>query len=150
MQLDPMERLNMGISAGAIAASFALASPHFAASLAFGAALEALNFRFLHGTARAMFEGIVDGQRGWLAIFGLRFGLLAAGIIAAMVSGADPLGLVLGLSLVMPAVVIAAIWTRPPVIDYPPEAPLPPDDPSWDNYSIWRAAEVEPTAEDEQ
>jgi hypothetical protein len=150
MQLDPMERVNMGISAGAIAASFAIATPHFATSLAFGAALEALNFRFLYGGARAMFSGVIEGQRGWLAIFGLRFGILAVGIIAAMRVGADPLGLVLGLSLVIPAVLIAAIWNRPPIIDCPAEPPLEPDDPSWDSYSIWRAAEVEHADEEDE
>jgi hypothetical protein len=148
MQLDPMERLNMGLSAGAIAASFAVATPHFATSLACGAAIEALNFRFLYRSAQALFGGELANQNMWLAVFGLRFGLLAAGIIAAMVVGADPLGLVLGLSLVMPAAVISAVWNRPPVLDHPPTSPLAPEDPSWERYSIWRAAEVEPADEE--
>ena len=48
MKLYPAERLNMGISAGAIAASLAVTTPLFASSLALGAAMEAVNFRFLH------------------------------------------------------------------------------------------------------
>ncbi len=58
-----------------------------------------------------------------------------------MWAGADPIGLVLGLSLVMPATVMAAYWNRPAVGEHELEAPLAPDDPSWDEYSVWRAAE---------
>ena len=139
MKFDGVERLNMGISAGAIAASFAVATPHFASSLAIGAALEAMNFRFLHGSAQALFAGVLGSSRGWLVMFGLRFALLATAIVVAMSAGADPLGLTLGLSLVMPAVIFYAIWNRPPVIDHPLELVPPPDDPSWDDDRIWRA-----------
>lgn len=149
MQLESTERLNMGLSAGAIAACFAISGSHFASSVALGAVLEALNFRFLNGTARAVFDGTVGNERMWLAVFGLRFSMLAVGIGASLWAGVDPLGLVIGLSLVMPAVVISAIKNRPPVIESAPLAPLPPDDPSWDQYSIWRAGEVVPGEEDD-
>lgn len=150
MQLEPMERLNMGISAGAIAASLVVATPHFAGSLAVGAALEAMNFRFLHRCSQAFFDGIVVGERPWLALFGLRFLLLAAGIVGSIWAGANPAGLVLGLSLVMPAVVIYAIRNRPPVVESPGEPPMAPDDERWDHYSIWRASEIAPDPEDER
>ncbi len=151
MKLYPAERLNMGISAGAVAASFAFATPHFASSLALGAAMEALNFRFLHGGAEMLFTGVVNGGKPWIAVLGLRLSLLCGGIVAAMFAGADPIGLVLGLSISMPATVAAALWNRPAVIEQAPGAALPPDDPSWDNYSVWRAGDRDPAeAEDEE
>lgn len=143
MKLHPAERLNMGISAGAVAASFAIATPHFASSLALGAALEALNFRFLHSSAEFVFAGVVRASGPWVGVLALRLTLLCAGIGAAMWAGAHPLGLVLGLSLTMPATVITALWNRPEVIEQPLATVPPPDDPSWDQYSIWRPSECD-------
>jgi hypothetical protein len=137
MKLYPAEKLNMGIGAGAIAASFAIASPHFAGSLAIGAALEAVNFRFLHRTAEALFTGVVNGGGPWVVVLVLRLGLVFGGIIAAMLSGADPVGLVIGLSLAMPATVIAAVVGRPEHVPVEPAPALDPADPSWDAYSVW-------------
>jgi len=139
--LYPAERVNLGISAGAVAASFAVVSPHFAGSLAAGAVLEAMNFRFMHGVAEALFAGVVNGGGPWVGVLSLRIGLVIGGIVAAMTLGADPLALVLGLSLAMPASVIAALLNRPEVVDQEPNPGLDADDPSWDRYSIWRAAE---------
>ncbi|MFT5695108.1 MAG: hypothetical protein ACI9QQ_001083, partial [Myxococcota bacterium] len=99
MKFYPAEKLNLGISAGAVAASLAIATPHFAGSLAIGAALETMNFRFLHRTADALFSGIVQGGGPWVVVLILRLGLVFAGIIAAMMTGADPIALVIGLSL---------------------------------------------------
>ena len=150
MRLDPTERLNLTLSAGAVAACFAVATPNFASSVALGAALEAINFRALCASSRALFGGVVAGGGPWVGVLGLRFALVAAGIAAGLTAGAHPIGLVLGLSLVMPSVVIAALWNRPPLQDLPPEPALAPDDPSWETYSIWRAREIEPGDEDEQ
>lgn len=138
MHLYPAEKLNVGLSAGAVAASFAVASPLFAASLAFGAALETMNFRFMHRTADAVFAGVVPSGGGWVAVLVLRLTLMFAGIIAAILSGADPIGLVIGLSLVMPATVAAAIWHRPAVIDQESLPAPDPEDPVWDDFSVWR------------
>lgn len=139
MNLYPAERINMGISAGAIAASFAFATPHFASSLALGAALEALNFRFLHGAGELLFGGVVNGSGPWVGVLGMRMGLFCGGLVAALLAGAHPLGLVIGLSLAMPATVIAALRHRPEIIDQPLATVPAPDDPSWDQYSVWRA-----------
>jgi hypothetical protein len=138
MKLYPAEKLNIGISAGAVAASFAVASPHFAGSLAIGAALETLNFRFLHRTAEALFTGVVEGGGTWVVVLVLRFGLVFAGMLAAMMSGADPIGLVIGLSLAMPATLAAAVWNRPAVVPQEPNPPLDSDDPMWEEFSVWR------------
>ena len=43
MTLAKVEQLNLGLSASAVAVSYAVATPHFAISLAAGALLEALN-----------------------------------------------------------------------------------------------------------
>jgi hypothetical protein len=155
-----MERLNFGISAGAVAAGFALASPVFAASLAFGAAIEAANFRALRAAASRLFGGDLaagraapgppDLQMGkaWAAGFGLRFGFLAVAISLALNAGAHPVGLVIGLSTTIPAVVLGAIYMRPPVLETGP-AP-PPDDPSWDAWTPWLARERDPAETEER
>lgn len=141
MKFYPAERVNIGISAGAVAASLAATSPHFAGSLAIGAILEAMNFRFMHGVAEALFAGVVNGGGPWVGVLSLRIGLVVAGIVAALTVGANPLALVIGLSLAMPATVIAAVMNRQEVIPQQPNPGLEPDDPSWDTYSIWRAGE---------
>lgn len=141
MKFYPAERVNMGISAGAVAASLATMSPHFAGSLAVGAILEAMNFRFMHGVAEALFAGVVNGGGPWVGVLSLRISLVVGGIVAAMTAGANPLALTIGLSLAMPAAVIAAVLHRPEIIPQEADPGLDPDDPSWDSYSIWRAAE---------
>lgn len=142
-----MESLNFGISAGAVAAGFAFASPVFAISLAFGAAIEAANFRALRAAANRMFAGDLAMGRMWAAGFGLRFGFLAVAISLALNAGAHPVGLVIGLSTTIPAVVLGAIYMRPPVLETGP-AP-PPDDPSWDAWNPWLARERDPAETEE-
>ena len=111
-------------------------SPTFAASVAAGALLEVVNFRGLMRAGRSMFAG---SAHAWGAGWSLRFGFLAIGIGVALYAGAHPVGLVIGLSLIMPAAVIEAWRGRPPVV---PDAPaLPPDDPSWDRWDPWLARE---------
>lgn len=153
MKLERVERLNLTLSAGAVAATFALASPHVASSLAIGAALEAMNFGALVRGARLYLGGGEQGSGPWLALFSVRFVLLGAGIVLAMQAGAHPIALLCGLSIAIPTVLIDA-WLNRPAIDA--DAPgagewtvPPPDDESWDRYSIWRpsAADEAPAAE---
>ncbi len=144
MNIDPIERINLGLSAGAVAVSLLLLSPLFAASLAIGAALEALNFRGLRNQAQFLFGGQINSSGQWTGVFGLRFVILILGIGASLYFGADPAGLLIGLSLIMPAAVIEAWRTRPPI---DPSAPtLDADDPSWDRWNPWLVREQ---AEDE-
>lgn len=138
MTLDPVERLNLAFAAGTAAISVVLVSPAFAASVALGAVLETANFRALRRAAAA-FLGLVPGSGLWIGGFGLRFLLLGVGVGVALWAGAHPAGLILGLSLIMPAVVIAAWRNRPPVVECPPGPP--PDDESWDAWNPWLARE---------
>jgi len=139
MTIDPIERTNLTLSAGAVAVSYALVSPAFALSLAIGALLEAFNFRGLRRSAQFLFWGEIGGGGQWVSVFGLRFGLLVIGICVALYFGADPAGLLVGLSLIMPAAVLEA-WRARPKID--PEAPvLALDDPAWDRWNAWLARE---------
>jgi len=131
--------MNLKLSAGAVAASLVLATPAFAFSLLVGSVLEAVNFHGLRRSAQFLFWGQIAGSRGWTGVFALRFSLLALGIAAAMYFGADPVGLTIGLSLIMPAVVIEA-WRARPAIDESAPA-LDPDDPSWDRWNPWLARE---------
>ena len=108
LKMDPIERTNLALSAGAVAASWWLATPAFALSLGFGALLEAVNFRGLRRSAQFLFWGQIQTGRGWSGLFALRFGLLVLGIGASLAFGADPVGLLVGLSLIMPAAVIEA------------------------------------------
>jgi hypothetical protein len=149
MKLERVEKLNLGLSASAVAASFALATPHFATSLALGAFLEAINFGALYRGAERFFAGEFSGAGPWVGLFATRFVLLAVGIFVTLSAGAHPVALLIGLSIAMPAVLIDAFRRRPPVLD--PET-LPaqgPDDPSWDRYSIWQAGEVAPRRDDD-
>jgi hypothetical protein len=148
MSIDPIERWNIAISAGAVATSLAVATPLFATSLAVGAALEAANFRALRRSTQFLFWGVMPGQRAWAAVFGMRFGLLAIGIIAALYLGADVVGLLAGLSIIMPATVIETWRARPPI---DPNAPcLDDDDPSWDRWNPWLAHESASSEEHEE
>ncbi len=141
MSIDPIERWNIAISAGAVATSLAVASPGFATSIAVGAALEAVNFRSLRRSAQLLFSGEITGQRMWSAAHGIRFVLLAIGIIAAVYFGASIIGLVIGLSLIVPATILEAWRTRPSVLADTPA--LEADDPSWDRWNAWLARENE-------
>lgn len=146
---DPIERANLVVSAGAVATSALLASPLFAASVAAGAALEALNFRGLRRQSQHLFWGHIPDGRIWSGLYALRFGFLVVGIGAGFFLGLDPLGLVIGLSLIVPASLIEAWRSRPPL---DPSAPaLAGDDPAWDRWDPWLArerAEAEETDED--
>jgi hypothetical protein len=146
MKIDPIERTNLALCAGAAAASWWLVTPAFALSLGFGALLEAVNFRGLRRSAEFLFGGYLQGG-SWQGLFALRFGLLVIGIGAALAFGAHPLGLLLGLSLIMPAAIFEAWRARPP---FDPNAPvLAPDDPSWDRWNPWLARENDPSDDED-
>jgi len=148
LKTDPIERMNWTLSAGAVAVSLAFETPHFAASVAVGAVLEALNFGAMFRSARALFAGEIAGGGAWVGLFAMRFALLAPAVVLVLWAGAHPVGLVVGLSVVIPAALIASWRTRPPVLDPATLGAPDPDDPewnaSWDRFSVWRAGEVEP------
>ena len=172
LELARVERLNLGLSAGAVAASFALVTPHFAGSLAAGALLEALNLGAIHRGALRFFSGEPSSTRGWIGVFSLRFLTLGAAIFVTMQAGANPAALLIGLSIAMPATLIDAWINRPPVLD---PATLPTfvceldeladrkgegagtegdaaamtDDEYWDNYSVWRPGRLLTTQRDD-
>ncbi len=145
MKIDPFERMNLMLSASAVAASCAVAPPQFTAGLALGAAMEAANFHALRRSGQFLFSGMLPNQRAWGGLFAMRFSLLAIGIGAALYFGASAAGLLVGLSLVMPAVVLEAWRTRPPI--QPDAQALDENDPAWDDWNPWLAREVERTAE---
>jgi hypothetical protein len=139
VSIDPIQRTNLTLSAGAVAASLFLASPAFAWSLAAGALIETLNFRGLYRSAQFLFWGHIRGGGAWSGVFLLRFSFLVIGIGAALYFGAHPVGLLIGLSLIMPAAIFEA-WRARPAVD--PEAPeLAPDDPAWERWNPWLARE---------
>jgi hypothetical protein len=143
-----LQGLNLTLSAGGLAASALFAGPAFTAAYALGAALEAVNFRALCTCATRVLSGQLDGGRFWITLLGMRLAMLFGAMGVALVAGAHPLGLLLGVSTVVPAVLLGAWWLGPPI---DPAAPaLPADDPAWDHWSIWRADVVEPVVEDEQ
>jgi hypothetical protein len=141
LSIAPIERLNLLLAAGAVAVSLALATPNFALSVGVGAVLEAVNLRGLQRTAQMLFSGGAPGRLLWSAGFGLRFTLLALAVGVAIYSGAHPVGLLIGLSLVVPAAIIGAWRARPPIDEGAPA--LSPDDESWDRWNPWLARETE-------
>lgn len=139
---------NLAFCAGAVAAGYALVSPRFAASLALGAVLESANFNFLwRASERTLLAG-GSGAGPALGAFALRFVLLGGALWTALRAGADPVGLVVGLSLMVPAIVLAAWRARP--VPGPLAAAPPPDDPSWDEWNPWLARERELPAEEDR
>lgn len=149
MALDRTERMNWTIAGSALATAAAVAPPAFTASMALGVALEAVNYRALRRSTELVFSGQLEGARGWSAGFGLRFAFLALAMTVAIGAGAHPVGLVIGLSTIVPAVVIAAMRT-PPVVSQAAVPGPPPDDPSWDAWNPWTASERRPAEEDEE
>jgi hypothetical protein len=147
--MDGTERLNWTIAGGALATSAALAPAPFTASLALGVALEAVNYRALRRSTELFFTGQLQGGRAWSAGFGLRFAFLALAMTVAIGAGAHPVGLVIGLSTIVPAVVIAAI-RHEPMASVPAVPGPPPDDPSWDEWNPWTASERRPAEEDDE
>src|SRR5262245_510553 len=115
---------NLAFSAGASALGFALVSPRFAAGLAVGAVLEIANFRSMWRSCERIFLYSENGAGPAVATFGLRFILLGGVIFLALRGGIDAAGLLVGLSLVVPASLLAAWRARPPVLaDAPALAP---------------------------
>jgi hypothetical protein len=128
------------ISAVAALFALALATPRFALSLLLGAALQTLNFRGLFGLARGAFVQQARAASG----LALRLPLFGALIFVAIQAGVDAGGLLAGVSTLVPAVVIAAWQARPRETAEAGALPaLAPDDPSWDQYSLWLARERE-------
>ena len=139
---------NLAFSTGACAVSAATVSPRFAAAVALGALLETANFRALwRSCERALGTG-AGASRFAVAALGLRLVLLALVLAVALRAGVDAAGLLLGLSLIVPATVLAAWRARPPVV--PDALALPPDDPAWDLADAWLARERSPRDPDEE
>ncbi len=116
LELAKVEQWNLGLSASAVAASFALATPHFATSLAAGAFLEAINLGAIYRASKRLFAGEMM-SRGWIGGLSLRFLILGTAIFLTMRAGANPIALLIGLSIAMPATVIDAWLNRPPILD---------------------------------
>ena len=113
MTIDPIERLNLTFTAGAVSASFVFATPGFALSLALGGLLEAVSFRGLRHSALALFAGDAAPRRFGMTGFSSRFVLIAVAIGAALYAGAHPIGLLVGLSLIVPAALVGTWRERP-------------------------------------
>ena len=136
--LAKVEQWNLGLSASAVAASLAIETPHFATSLAAGAFLEAVNLGAIRRSAVRFFAGQMT--RSWMGAFALRFLLLAAGIYLTLQAGANPVALLIGLSIAMPAVLVDAWLNRPPILD-PASLPVFLDDESGDDVNRAPATE---------
>lgn len=146
---DPIERLNLVFSTGAVALALAVAPAPFTTGLALGAVLEAVNFRALRGGAKRLFSGELAGSAPVAAAFGLRFAGLAVVLAVAMRAGLHPVGLLIGLSLIVPAAVLGA-WLQRPTLATDLPAPPPPDDASWDDWNPWLARERVRDPEEEE
>jgi hypothetical protein len=139
---------NLAFSAGAGALGFVLVSPRFAAGLALGALLELANFRSMWRSCERIFLAGANGAGSAVAMFGLRFVLLGGVIFLALRGGIDAAGLLVGLSLVVPASLLAAWRARPPIVAGAPA--LTPDSEEWNRWNPWLARESVETEEDER
>lgn len=147
---DPFERMNLTLCVGALAASLALAPLNFTVSLGIGALIEAVSFRALRRATQQLFSGGIAGGSAWSALFSMRFLFLGAAIFVALKAGAHPVGLVLGLSTMVPAAIIVALRTPVPPAPEQAGAVPPPDDPSWDEWNPWLARERDPEEREDE
>jgi hypothetical protein len=120
-------------------AAFALASPRLALGVLLGAALQTLNFRGLYGLAQSAFASEARAASG----FALRLPLFGLLVFVAIKVGVDAAGLLIGVTTLVPAVVIAAWQARPRALPVSELPALAPDDPSWERWSPWLARERE-------
>ena len=147
MQLNSIERLNLAIAASAVVVGLATAGTSFATSLALGAGIEGANFHALRRGSQRLFAGDLTVGHAWVAGFAVRFVVLAGAIALSLRAGAHPVGLVLGLSTIVPAVIVEAWRARPPIGS--PEPGPPPEDPSWEEWNPWLARERDPAEQEE-
>ncbi len=138
---------NLTIAAVAVAAGYLFVGEHFGTSLAIGALVEAWNFRTLWRSCERIFLAEESVGLPVVAGFGMRFGLMAGFIALALWAGANAAGLVTGLSLIVPSVLIAVWRARPPVLADLPA--LEQDDPEWDEWNPWLARERTPDEDEE-
>lgn len=144
-----VERYHLAFCAGAIVAALVLGAPLFAASLLLGALLATANLRAIWRYSEIVL-GVGENPGGGRlpAIgFGVRFTVLGAVLYLALSAGAHAIGLLLGLSLIVPAVVIAAWRNRPAIVEGLPA--LAADDPEWDAWNPWLARERDPDEDDD-
>ena len=134
-RFDPIEKMNLVLAAGVVVVAWIFVSPLFAGSIALGAILEAVNFRALNRATQSMVGGTFVSNRFWMAGFSLRFSLLGIAMAVAIYSGVDPIGLVLGLTMIVPAVVVVAWGRRQGLVVSSVPVP-PPDDPCWDRWNV--------------
>jgi len=141
-RVRPIERVHALVAVMAVAVTAPFAPTAFTASLAVGLLIGALNFRGLCFQADALFSSLLGESGGfWTALSGLRLGVLATVMLLALRTGADPVALVLGLSMIMPASLIGG-WRIRPALGPATMMPVaPPDDPSWDRWNPWLARE---------
>lgn len=137
---------NLGLAAAA--AALTLASPRFVLALGVGAVIQLTNFRALWRSCEHIL--LVGGPGAGLAVatFAVRFGLVGVAVGVALWAGVDAGGLLVGLSLIIPAAVVAAWQARPPVLSNVPA--LPEDDPGWDLWNPWLARERDAGDEEEE
>lgn len=126
--------------------AFVLSYPRLVPGIALGAALALLNFHALFAfSRRVLFQGAGGGT--W---FALRFLLLGGALWLALALGADPVGLLIGLSLLIPAAVAAAFQVRPkPDPAAAPSQAPPCDEEEWERWNPWLARERIDAEEDE-
>ena len=105
--------MNLTLSTGGVAAVLAFAPSGFASSYALGVALEAVNFRALVACSARLFSGELEGGRPWAVLMAMRLFVLCSALAVALWGGAHPLGLLAGVSTVVPAIAVAAWIQRP-------------------------------------
>jgi hypothetical protein len=148
--VGPVQGLNAALCGGAAALSLALGSERFAASVAIGGVIEALNFRTLRRIGTAVVSGAAPGAAAAVGSFGLRFALVGLAVGVALHQGAHPVGLVLGLSMIVPAALAGAWMNRPSAAPADEAAVPPPDDASWEDWNAWLARPRDEGREDDE
>ncbi|MDD9827683.1 MAG: ATP synthase subunit I [Deltaproteobacteria bacterium] len=123
LRMAAVQRLHLFLAAG-VALLALFGGGGFALAVLLGAALQALNFRALYRfSTRIVLRAGGAAPAVALLGFALRLALLGVAIVLSLRAGANPLGLLLGLSLLAPAMVAAAWRARPaPMASQPGES----------------------------
>lgn len=130
----PFASSYIAVSLAAYVLAAAFATAYFAWSLLLGIMLEWVNFVFLRRSCRRVLSG---SSSGLIGNFGVRFVLLAVVVGLALSLGCHPIGLLVGLSVVVPSGIIAAWRVRP----LPLSSNINSEEYDWDNWDPWRAQE---------
>ena len=131
--------LNLLICGSLLVGAAFFVSPRFASSIAMGIALESFNLRNLRRSAHFFIHGAAAQGAAWIPSAALRFGLSILVVAVTISYGASPMGLVLGVISLFPALIYDS-WKQLKAL--PVQVNQPATDEEWELWNPWLANET--------